>query len=251
MPIINMMRRVRRAILKHLIPEVFYPKTILIDGVVVPIRNSKFSFGIRRYLLRGDYERPERDLVKRIVDDADNCLEFGSSIGVLSSILANKVGPSGRVFCVEADEHLVPVATQWVTAQFKNVEVRHGIGLPVWELPSDLHFKFEEGEGSLGGRVRMTANGSNEKEGVTCFDISTVMRVAKFIPTVLVVDIEGSESLMLDCKPNLPEQIKKIIMEFHPDIYGFDCMNRIIGVLATEGYEVDCRYSNTLSFLRR
>jgi len=98
--------RMRRTLLRVLVPEFVWPKSVLIDGARIAIRNAPYSFGVKRVLKRGEYELEERGLLSNILQPGDVVVEMGGSIGILTAIIAARVGSSGFVTSVEASAKL-------------------------------------------------------------------------------------------------------------------------------------------------
>jgi hypothetical protein len=84
-------KKIRREILKKLVPDLIWPKEIFLDGALIPLRKSPFSFGIKRYLVLGQYESAERVLVRKYLNFGDQVIEMGGSIGVLTAIISIKI----------------------------------------------------------------------------------------------------------------------------------------------------------------
>ena len=104
--LIKKSHKLRRNLLTIFTPEFVWPEYVNIDGVHIKVRNEPYSFGIKLSLTKKLYEGPERNLLKNENLVGENIIEFGSSIGVLSAILAKKVGDKGRVISVEASERI-------------------------------------------------------------------------------------------------------------------------------------------------
>ena len=66
----------------------------------------------RRYLgfMRGNYEKPEREILQRYFRPASQIVEIGANIGVVSNAAAtNCLTAQGRIICVEPNAHVIPV----------------------------------------------------------------------------------------------------------------------------------------------
>lgn len=53
----NILNKLRRTVFRHFVPEIFWPKTVQIGKAIIPVRGQPFSFGVKRLLVKGDYER--------------------------------------------------------------------------------------------------------------------------------------------------------------------------------------------------
>ena len=232
--------KIRRKLLKSFVPEFIWTKEIYIDGVLFKIRNTPYSFGTKRSLVKGDYEMFERKLIKSQIESGDVVYEMGGSIGVLTSILSEKVGPEGKVFSVEASESIVAYSKTHLEKR-GNIKVYCGFGFPVFSVENKIKIQnFDESLGQLGGIVSFDTNNQNESETANnIFDIKKLMDTSNTSPTVLVIDIEGSEKIILDHKPNYPKSLRVMLIEMHTHMYGESTREKIIQVIVDDGFKVE------------
>lgn len=242
--------KVRREGLKRIVPEFIWPKEILFDGVPIPVRHMPYSFGIKYTLVKGGYEGNERILLKERIHQGEVIFEFGGSIGVLTRILAHYAGPEGRVITVEASEQLASGLRKSLE-NHGNVTVVNGYGFPVGRLTGNIGISGFGGSGSsLGGRVAYTH--SNEDPGINekVFDLDRLMRMSGLRPVVLVIDIEGSETILTEQEPGFPEEVRMILIELHPHIYGGDKMKLVIEAIEREKFALAASMQDVYLFLR-
>jgi len=207
--------------LKNLIPEWYWPKTILVDGVEIKIRNTPYSFGTRWLLRKGLYESEERALIMEILQPGMHVLEMGGSIGIVTAVMANIVGTKGKLITVEASKTLSTYSRQWL-CNFGNVTVVTGYAFPVWHAPKIDINNFEQATGSLGGtlKFKIDAHGQNfATNDSSLYDIQRLCHEFDLKPNVLVVDVEGSEILMSTQTLNFPDTIKSVVIELHDWLY--------------------------------
>jgi hypothetical protein len=244
------MERVRRWLLKHLVPERVWPPVVQLDGVSIPVRGMPFSFGVKRILCDGSYEASERRLMNRAVRPGDAVLELGGSIGILATIAADKVGTSGRVVTVEASERLTRhSASRFANRQ--NVRVLTGLGFPVWLAPDSVRGSvFCDTGNSLGGRVVFRASGAGGPGAHEVYDLARVTRECRIDPTVLLVDIEGSEAVVLEPGMSLPPCVQHVIIELHPGLYGEEVERKIVAAFMDFGFHVAEEVSHVYLFSR-
>lgn len=226
---------IRRWLLKIIVPEFFWPKTVVFDGTQIPLRGMNYTFGVKWVLSKGVYEDSERMLIKKILKEGDSVLEMGASIGVVTAIISNLIGPTGRVISIEASEILANQTRNWIELK-GNAKIIHGFGFPVEKAPSKyqkLNFKFDGN--SLGGYIDFNKD-SDSIHTNNIFDLSRIELENNFKPTSLILDIEGSEIVVLEPNVVMPIYIKNIVIEMHPDIYGIDTENKIISKLFEFGF---------------
>lgn len=241
----------RRWALKTFVPEFVWPKTVDVDGVPIKLRNAPYSFGTKWVLKRGDYEKPERELLHRIVKPGMQVLELGGSIGIVTSVLAKLVGPTGRIVSVEASPELSRHSRTWLEAPGR-VDIVTGYAFPVWHLPAGLKVAGFHQTCSLGGTVNFSVdeNGAASAgsggvavaapETPESFDLSTLSERFNLNPEVLVADVEGSEAIVLSQRPEYPESLRAICIELHDWLYpnGQADEKAIVKVFENEGFKL-------------
>jgi len=243
----------RRKILKIIIPEFFWPKYVIIENVKFKLRNTPYSFGVKWEILKGGYEVAERTLLKDQIIEGDVIIEMGGSIGVVTALLQNMTGEKGFVVSIEASLMLSDYSKSWLESD--NTKIIHGYGFPVNELEQSINvLKFDEPGASLGGNVIYDVpekNNEIKKISDDVYDINKVCSQHDIVPTVLMIDIEGSEKILLSQKPNFPKSIRLIIIELHLQFYSIDDLNLIIQCIIDDGFIVDKQVSNSYLFSRK
>lgn len=210
----------RRWALQNLIPEWFWPRIIEVQDTPIKIRNTPYTFGTRWLIKTGNYEKEEIELILSIIKQEMNILEMGGSIGILTAVMANKIGPNGRIISIEASSKLTQYSKLWLE-ELGNVKVVNGFAFPVWDAPQIKITNFDEVTGNLGGTISFDIldRNSNISKADKIFDIKRICREFAFNPNILVIDIEGSEIIMANQPLNLPSTIQYIIIEFHDWYY--------------------------------
>ena len=241
--------------MKLLVPEIVWPKTVSIDGAEIKVRNAPYTFGIKRVLKRGDYEVDERKFLSDILKPGEVVVEMGGSIGIVTAVIAKKVGPSGYVISVEASQKLAQYSRTWLESG-NNVKVLVGFGFPVWEVTHPIEIqKFEEKWGSMSGRLTFRAGpaphiaGSNKARQVV-YDLRTLSAFFPRPATTLVCDIEGSEQIISSQKPEFPQTLRNLLIELHPEIYGPEIKQEIIRRLEADGFRSVGHQNNVFWFTR-
>ena len=86
---------------------IFLPASARIDGLKFPLSGLPIPYRKKRHLVRGDYETPERILIKAFIKPGMKVLEFGASLGIISTFIARQIGSTGELLSVEADSSLL------------------------------------------------------------------------------------------------------------------------------------------------
>lgn len=240
----------RRYILKYFIPELVWPKEVIIDNVKIKLRGAPYSFGIKLILNKGEYECPERNLLRSIDLNGETVIEMGGSIGILTAILANKVGSNGKVISVEASQRLTSYSKSWLEIN-QNIKVITGFGFPVLKVKSQIDIlKFDESGSSLVGQIVYKNSNKNLNNESSIYDIQKISNLFNITPTILIIDIEGSEKIIIEQKPDFPSTIKLLLLELHPGIYGESIKLEIINRVITEGFTIKASEENVYLFYR-
>lgn len=225
----------RRNFLTFVVPEFFWPENIILDNAKIKLRGAPYTFGIKLSLKKGEYEGPERNLIRSYNLEGEVIIEMGGSIGILTAIMANKVGSAGMVISIEASQRISSYSRSWLEKN-QNTKVIAGFGFPVAEVTTMIDvIRFDESGNSLEGKVDYKST----KKSLTnnsIYDIQKISSLYNLKPTVLVVDIEGCEKIILDQRPNFASSIKLILLELHPELYGESNKLEIINIIIEEGF---------------
>lgn len=226
-------------------PEFIWPDSILMNNVEFKVRNMPYSYGVKRLLTSGQYELPERLLLEKVLKESDIVLEMGASIGVVSRIVANKVK---KVVAFEASERLVKQFNKYYLSE--NCSFLQGYIFPVYELPHDFFIeRLDNWAGTLGGKVIFSQKTGSKRLGNT-FDLKAVELNFAIKPNILIVDIEGSEEVILKFPPRIPLYIEVLLIELHSYLYGLEVRDRIIDNIKAEGFSVTESIGESYLFVR-
>ena len=229
---------IRRKLLRTFVPEFIWPEESTIDGVSFKIRNTPYSYGTKRALKSGNYEVSERKLLQGQIKPGDKIIEMGGSVGVLTAILGHHAGSNGFVASVEASENITAYSKTWLEAK-GNIKVLTGFGFPVFSVNKKIKVNsFNQEGGSLGGRVSFDVSEENTEAAEGMYDIENIMQQCNIMPTMLVIDVEGTEKIIISDKPNYPASIRVILMEMHTYMYGEAARKQIIQRIVEEGFKV-------------
>ncbi len=245
----------RRYILNKLVPKFIWPKYILVDNVSFTLRDAPYSFGTKLLLRKGGYEASERRMISNYVFEGDEVIEMGGSIGILTKLISHKVGNSGRVISIEASKKITDYSKVEI-GKAKNVTILTGFGFPVYEINHRIRIEgFDESSGSLGGMVSFSINADSitgdKMNHSEVYDLKTIIDRYQINPTLLVVDIEGSEIVLSQTPINFPNSVRIVLIELHPHLYKQNQEKTIVSLIEREGFtliEVD---SNVYLFKRK
>ncbi len=186
-------------------------------GIPISIPDE-IPFAIKKQLMRGGYEEPERRLVDRFLDPAMPVIELGGSLGVLSAFISSKLLPQTPYVIVEANPKLVETCRQ-------NAERGRGSH----RRPIVVHCAIAYGVPEVSFPVTDNVHGNRVGGGAPdLHDVSVTARtLADIYETIapqsgdfsLVMDIEGSEFDVFLNDPDVLANCKLAIVETHPQVF--------------------------------
>jgi len=176
--------------------------------------------------LRGIKKGKEREpellhVIREEVKGGMTVMDLGANIGYITLLMADLVGPNGKVYAVEPDPANVERLRDNV--QMNNFQDRVEV-FPIGISNRMGKADFYVGKSSnLGGMTKT----KNTKPKPIPVEITTMTEFCKelYPPELIKFDIEGSEVEVLDGMRELVETTDyegKIVMELHPTMYNED-----------------------------
>lgn len=219
----------------------FGPYVVEVDGVLIDFRSIS-SPSVRALLIKGRYEQDERRLLKKAVSKGDQVVELGAGIGLIGLIASNLAGSDGGVISYEANPSLEHVIRKNYSLnslapmlEMKAVD-EFGVGVDL-VVSKDI----------LGSSAEKFPSGDNTKEIVASVALDEV--VNQYKPDVLIMDIEGSEVSLLNCKSL--DHVQRVLVEMHPRILGADICRNIEKVIIDRGFVPIDRAGDNILFGRQ
>ena len=220
-----------------------YPRKLLYGQFEFEFRNSPLDPGMKSYILKNinNYEAGERLLIEKIIKKGDRILEAGTSTGILTGLISTLVGQSGQVVTVEADHKLVEIAK---SINKSNTNIKFLSGAIVFDDRKKLYFSTD---GWLGGHISSSYDGK-KKNIIEVPAHNLYELINKNEINFIVLDIEGEESNLVSL--NLPLSVTKIVIEFHPDIYGSSLVEQLDNRIIEQGFKSTGSYENVFAYIR-
>ncbi|PSL17579.1 FkbM family methyltransferase [Shimia abyssi] len=187
--------------------------TFSLSGIKLSLPKLLLTESIRRMLEKGWYEVEERKALEAHLRSGDRVLELGGGAGFLAAFSAQFVGAS-QVTTVEANPKMLAVLQKNLADNDCSlVNVRHGV---VLGKTTEKETSFHVPEAFWAASQDTSAMDSSWLS-VSVPTLSFDALLGEEQPTVLVVDVEGSEAsyFFLD----LPECLRLIVIELHPQKY--------------------------------
>jgi len=185
-----------------------------VNGVYLPLK-SMIGFNTLRWIVNGQYEQGEIEIIKQQIEPKDRIMEIGTGLGFVSVYCAKIVG-SENVYTFEANPLNIEIALRVfkknkVSPHVKNALLSDSSGM----VDFPVNRKSRLASSSL--------MASGEVVQVPQLVLNDIIRDIQ--PNFLIMDIEGSEYdvfRIIDF-----QSIYKIQVELHPSILGEDKLNEI------------------------
>ncbi|GGD34856.1 FkbM family methyltransferase [Sinisalibacter lacisalsi] len=181
-------------------------------------------------LIRGRYETAERHGATNGLRPGDRVLELGTGIGIMALSLF-RAQPGLDILCVEANPVLEPVIRENFALNGCPAKLEIGVaGLKDGQTAFHVEANFH---------ASGTAPRATQATRIEQREIDTNRLIDGFRPTVLVLDIEGSEIALL---PRLTlDGVRRIVVEFHPAINTAQEISQTVASLLAQGFLLDLR----------
>lgn len=210
-----------------------------IDGVRLFIDLSDLHIGLN--IVNGVYERDELDLIRRTVKQGQSVIDVGANIGFFTIMLADCVGPSGRVHAFEPLPRNFGLLEQSVAENdFQNrVTIECAA---VGAEPGRMHLISPCRTNNWGGPYLRTGNdlmppGHEAREVVVVqLDRHSLRRPISFVK----LDAEGAELMVLQGARSILQTDRPLVLaEMNPkqlQEVSRCSANDLIGEMASTGY---------------
>jgi FkbM family methyltransferase len=183
-------------------------------GEGIFMRNSPgISRSVKAHFFFGMYESGEMKFIKQFLPSNENVIELGSSLGIVSSYI-NKHKSPRKLILVEANPKLMTDLRENLVVNRvpKYVLYNQAIG----NSGTDS-IQFIEGSSNTTGSVNQNDSLTNKAIMVPVITLSEIIEENGIDSYVLVCDIEGSETCILNDANNLAG-CKMFIMELHETV---------------------------------
>ncbi|MDM7256070.1 MAG: FkbM family methyltransferase [Paracoccus sp. (in: a-proteobacteria)] len=202
----------------------------IVDGMVLEIPVWGMTPFMRNRLERGQYEGQERQLTREFLRPGDKVLDLGAGAGLVASLAASIVGPE-NVTAVEANPAMHPFLRRNLRrngAQAVRTIKGAVAGPRVTEKEVTLNLE-------AGFWASSILRASQNARGAVTVPVKRFDRLLRATgASVVIMDIEGAEDDILT--RSLPAQLRLLIVEMHPDVYGAARLTEIQVNLMAQGF---------------
>jgi FkbM family methyltransferase len=183
-------------------------------GVRIDTSSPSVLPSIKAALFWGIYESAEARFVTRYLRRDLDILELGSSLGVISAQIARRIGPSGKLICVEANPHLISVIEKNVrqNCALTRGRVVHG-ALPYDGGAQQSHVAFAINADNTTSRLA-GGDAGMEVVQVPALTVEGLLKEHGIGEYALVSDVEGAEIGFIENDGEL-SLCRQLIIELH------------------------------------
>ena len=211
-----------------------------LGGYILQIDNAAMNARIRSQIYRGVYEVSKLVVAESILRLDDHVLELGAGLGLVT-VQAAKVCGSNNVTSYEAVPRNVEIIQRNLSLNKLSADVRaRAIG------DSDGSVDFFVNDDAISSSTN--ASRGQLKITAPCDDVRRVMNELR--PTVLLIDIEGTE---LDVVPMLElSNVRAVMIQIHGDVVSDVAASQIMQHFLNAGllYLHMCSIGNVWAFER-
>lgn len=200
------------------------------ENLVFKLPHDMMPMGFRSRFFFDAYEIGERTLCKKYIAPDDTVIELGACIGVVSCVCNRLLKKNAKHVVVEANPTLIPWLEKNRAVNDAGFAIEHGM----LSKSSDGSFRIEK---------IIVSGSANTSTGqmvqVPVFDLESICNKHDFVPSIIVMDIEGGEIEFIseneDWLAKHPE-VKTMIIEMHPFIVGENSISKCQATLSRLGF---------------
>ncbi|MCF6232650.1 MAG: FkbM family methyltransferase [Rhodobacteraceae bacterium] len=221
-----------------------YDEVIESNGIKIPFVPHIITPKIERPMRNNRYEKGECELLRAILRPGDRVLEFGAGVGLISSVAALVDGVEA-VTAIEANPDLIPVIREThALNNVKTVDLRNGVIVASDRKRAPFYLRADFWASSMEPESRAY----EKKKHLPCYSIHALITETR--PSVIICDIEGGEMGLFD-EADL-SQVRAMVVEFHPKVYGADIVESITKGIQDKGliFQVPDKPSSVRCFVR-
>jgi len=194
-----------RTVFRGRVPSLRFPGwRVALDAPGVTSRTAAEIFW-------GIYESAELRFVERHLCRDLDVVEIGSSIGAVSSAIAQRQDPNRRLVCVEANPQLHDLLRRNLAANAPGRRVEIVPRAISYDGPT---VSFGLGASNVSGRLA-TAGPGTEAVEVPATTLSEILRAQGLTRFALVADIEGGEAAIIEKDEPALRNCDQIVIELH------------------------------------
>ena len=204
--------------------------------------------GERRSLARGQYEAPERALLKTYLPKDCPVIELGGSYGIVSNTIRRQLDADVTLVIVEANESLIGTCAHNVSLAGDSAQTRLVHAALGYSESGVVEFAL--GSGHHNSKVAVQGEGGLPVRAVTLEGL-----LAQYVPDgsfSLICDIEGAELELLRREQAVMVGCRCLVLEVHPDAFAAagTSLEEVEGLILSCGLTIVERQENVIAAIR-
>ncbi|MGE0233298.1 MAG: FkbM family methyltransferase [Flavobacteriaceae bacterium] len=174
------------------------------------------NFAMKKQVMRGSYEEPERQLIERHLDPSLPVIELGGSLGILSAYVNRMLRPGVRYTIVEGNGALIETCRENAASTRPDgpLTVIHAACAYGGDTVT-----FTESQNTLGNRVDSRARDGETLVSVPARTLSSLTGEETKGGYTLIMDIEGGELDVMEQDGGAFADCRLAIVEIHPGAF--------------------------------
>lgn len=204
--------------------------TFSLSGLELSLPEALLTEPIKNMIDNGWYEIEEMRALRAHLRSDDTFLEIGGGMGYIAALCARTISAE-RVTTVEPNPEMIPTLRKNLADNgFDAAAVLHAVVVPEITAQTETFYLPHSFWAASVSEIGM----EGAYQAVTVPAISLADLLEEKQPTVLMVDAEGAEAEFF--KSNLPDVLRLIVLELHPDKYPLSAIREIFQRLDHNGF---------------
>jgi len=223
----------------------FSGNRVAIAGCRFRLDHPLVTDAVRCRMLRGRYERSEREILDAWLDPTGPVLELGGGLGVVATLVNRRLVNPERHVVVEANPSLLGLLEHHKQLNAAAFTVRHA----AIDYSGRATISFRVNDDFLAGQVG--AGGSSEFE-VPAVTLRGLLDQPWWRRATLICDIEGMETDLVEREAEiLARHFRTLVFEVHPELRSLEQCDAMLRRLAQVGFQPVARVWKVHAFVNR
>jgi len=198
---------------------------------------------MQKVLLSGGYEAPEIKILPALLSPSDRVLEIGAAIGFLG-LFCRKIIKVSQFFSVEPNPTtLAYLRRNYELNKIEPVVIEAALAAADGPLSLSTTDMFWT-DSVVSGAVATTS----KQITVRGLSFKSILEIAGINFNAMIIDVEGGEQFLPIAL--IPREIKKILIEIHPEMIGVRPAYSVLEALIGAGFQVQNHNHNTWALTR-
>ena len=224
--------------------------TVVVDGLRFSVDDPGVPDAVKIALALGKYERPERAMLRDLLDRERPLVELGGSLGVVACLSNRRLRDPRRHVVVEASPAIVPLlernrAANGCEFTIVNKALAYGgdhVAFFVHPLPWSSRVQADEESRQADAARIIQVPTTTLREVVDAFG---------FDDCTLVCDIEGAEAELVEHEGEvLRSRVRTLLLETHETVLGADRVDRLLADVERLGFRRAHEAGSVVAFER-